>query len=94
MPKRETDQIAIYTTLVSDGVRRWCQSCQVERLVWAGQLQSGYSIMACATCQRVLEAACEHGTAMDVHCCNCHSGFIFDSDHLCEDPAAPADGDR
>lgn len=22
---------------------------------------------------------CEHGTAMDVHCCNCHSGFLFDS---------------
>ena len=21
---------------------------------------------------------CEHGTAMDVHCCNCHSGFLFD----------------
>jgi hypothetical protein len=20
---------------------------------------------------------CEHGTAMDVHCCNCHSGFQF-----------------
>lgn len=23
---------------------------------------------------------CEHGTAMDVHCCNCHSGFLFDAD--------------
>lgn len=22
---------------------------------------------------------CQHGTAMDVHCCNCHSGFLFDS---------------
>ncbi len=21
---------------------------------------------------------CEHGTASDVHCCGCHSGFIFD----------------
>ena len=20
---------------------------------------------------------CKHGTAMDVHCCNCHSGFLF-----------------
>ena len=20
---------------------------------------------------------CEHGTACDVHCCNCHSGFNF-----------------
>lgn len=26
---------------------------------------------------------CEHGTAMDVHCCNCHSGFIFDRWHEC-----------
>lgn len=29
---------------------------------------------------------CEHGTAMDVHCCNCHSGFIFDLEHECPDP--------
>ena len=28
---------------------------------------------------------CEHGVAMDVHCCNCHSGFIFDMDHECPD---------
>jgi hypothetical protein len=21
---------------------------------------------------------CEHGTASDIHCCGCHSGFIFD----------------
>jgi hypothetical protein len=26
---------------------------------------------------------CEHGVAVDVHCCNCHSGFIFDADHEC-----------
>ncbi len=24
------------------------------------------------------EHVCEHGMAMDVHCCNCHSGFLFD----------------
>jgi hypothetical protein len=24
------------------------------------------------------DMVCEHGTAMDVHCCNCHSGFLFD----------------
>jgi hypothetical protein len=24
------------------------------------------------------DVVCEHGTAMDVHCCNCHSGFLFD----------------
>lgn len=26
---------------------------------------------------------CQHGVAMDVHCCHCHSGFIFDLDHVC-----------
>lgn len=26
------------------------------------------------------DAVCVHGTAMDVHCCNCHSGFLFDDD--------------
>lgn len=25
------------------------------------------------------DLVCEHGRAMDVHCCNCHGGFIFDS---------------
>ena len=30
-----------------------------------------------------LEGACQHGTAWDVHCCNCHSGFIFDQNHQC-----------
>lgn len=29
------------------------------------------------------DVTCEHGTAMDVHCCNCHSGFIFDRHHQC-----------
>src|SRR3990167_3178605 len=24
-----------------------------------------------------VKEACEHGTALDVHCCNCHSGFLF-----------------
>lgn len=35
------------------------------------------------------EPACKHGIAMDVHCCNCHSGFIFDRYHVCE--PAPLD---
>lgn len=26
-----------------------------------------------------------HGTAIDVHCCHCHSGFIFDLEHECPD---------
>lgn len=31
------------------------------------------------------EPVCEHGTAIDVHCCNCHSGFLFDADScVCE----------
>jgi hypothetical protein len=24
------------------------------------------------------DVTCQHGVAMDVHCCNCHSGFLFD----------------
>ena len=24
------------------------------------------------------DPVCEHGVAMDVHCCGCHSGFLFD----------------
>jgi len=31
------------------------------------------------------DAVCEHGTAVDVHCCNCHSGFVFDMAHECPD---------
>lgn len=30
------------------------------------------------------DAVCQHGTALDVHCCNCHSGFIFDAGHECQ----------
>lgn len=26
------------------------------------------------------DEACQHGTALDVHCCNCHGGFLFDVD--------------
>jgi hypothetical protein len=29
------------------------------------------------------DVTCEHGTAMDVHCCNCHSGFLFKSTDEC-----------
>lgn len=35
------------------------------------------------------DEVCQHGVAMDVHCCRCHSGFIFDKDHEC--PAASAE---
>jgi len=37
------------------------------------------------TINDVGDHVCEHGTAVDVHCCNCHSGFIFDLDHECPD---------
>jgi hypothetical protein len=30
-----------------------------------------------------VDVVCEHGVAMDVHCCGCHSGFIFDRRHVC-----------
>lgn len=31
------------------------------------------------------DVVCEHGVAMDVHCCNCHSGFLFDIEQcVCE----------
>lgn len=26
-----------------------------------------------------VDMVCSHGVAMDVHCCGCHSGFLFDS---------------
>lgn len=32
------------------------------------------------------DAVCPHGHAMDVHCCGCHSGFLFDPDScICEE---------
>ena len=30
-----------------------------------------------------VDPSCTHGTAWYVHCCNCHSGFIFDLKHEC-----------
>lgn len=36
-----------------------------------------------------VDAVCEHGVAMDVHCCNCHTGFIFDVTHECPDEGQP-----
>lgn len=35
------------------------------------------------------DVICQHSTAADVHCCNCHSGFIFDDDHVCPEPESP-----
>ena len=30
--------------------------------------------------QQAEDPICAHGVALDVHCCNCHSGFLFDPD--------------
>ena len=31
------------------------------------------------------DTVCEHGTALDCHCCNCHSGFLFNiEDCVCD----------
>jgi hypothetical protein len=54
-----------------------CQSCEAA---WK-------MIDQCYTLEP--DAICEHGTAMDVHCCNCHGGFLFDSD-ACTCLSAPA----
>jgi hypothetical protein len=37
------------------------------------------------------DAVCEHGTALDVHCCNCHSGFLFSPEQCVCETSAPAD---
>jgi hypothetical protein len=37
------------------------------------------------------DVVCEHGTAIDVHCCNCHSGFLFDWDGCSCAPEPPPD---
>lgn len=39
--------------------------------------------VACPVHGSSCDLVCQHGTALDVHCCNCHSGFIFDKDHEC-----------
>jgi hypothetical protein len=36
------------------------------------------------------DPVCEHGTALDVHCCGCHSGFLLDIESCtCLNEAAP-----
>ena len=29
------------------------------------------------------DVVCQHGTAADVHCCGCHSGFLFSETYAC-----------
>jgi hypothetical protein len=36
------------------------------------------------------DVVCQHGTAADVHCCNCHHGFLFSIDD-CECETADDD---
>jgi hypothetical protein len=38
-----------------------------------------------------VDPVCAHGTALDVHCCHCHSGFQFDPQHECPTEAAYRD---
>jgi len=42
-----------------------------EREVFLGAVKQWHE-------RRRNDAVCEHGVAMDVHCCGCHSGFLFD----------------
>lgn len=55
----------------------WKPREAIDNLVRAGALIA-------AEIDRIQRAAgpdsvCEHGTALDVHCCNCHGGFLFDA---------------
>lgn len=43
-----------------------------------------YNALADGITERNGDLCCRHGVALDVHCCGCHSGFIFDLDHDCE----------
>jgi hypothetical protein len=57
----------------------WCEGCVVLK-------PAGAPPSAPAT-----DPVCEHGTAMDVHCCNCHSGFLFDADScVCSAGGSPS----
>jgi hypothetical protein len=42
------------------------------------------------------DVVCQHGTAIDVHCCNCHSGFLFSTEDCeCEfDDEGDDDGEE
>lgn len=40
---------------------------------------SQYATPLATASENKLDPTCEHGVAWDVHCCGCHSGFIFDS---------------
>lgn len=48
----------------------------------------------CPACGKDGTVTCQHQVAMDVHCCHCHSGFIFDPDHVCSEVEAGTAGDR
>lgn len=66
--------------------QRQCHAATDEGPGWACALASGHAgphVAFDATghvmCRWKTDPVCEHGTAMDVHCCNCHGGFLFDS---------------
>jgi hypothetical protein len=61
--------------------------CYLARVVKQGaQIDALPAASPTVSINQVGDAVCEHGTAMDVHCCHCHSGFIFDTEHECPPP--------
>ena len=72
---------------------RWRQRrCRDQRRSERGQDRQDFSKVAIAMTEQgdSPDVVCEHGTAMDVHCCHCHTGFIFDTNHECPDPTPSA----
>lgn len=66
-----------------------CPKCGAEAErdevdVGVGSVPAGpYGCFECGWVQEaprelVPDVVCAHGVAMDVHCCGCHSGFLFD----------------
>ncbi len=53
--------------------RRYCGPCD--------EYTNANPCRDCGTeTDKLPDPVCDHGTAVDVHCCNCHSGFLFDTD--------------
>lgn len=59
-------------------VKSICTKCG-NNDVKRDEAQEHPGVGICLTCgPTYIDDVCEHGTALDVHCCNCHSGFLFD----------------
>lgn len=68
-------------------VKAICSRCGSANVV-IDKKQDHPGVGICGSCGPcfILDV-CEHGTALDVHCCNCHSGFIFEQRHVCRSTA-------